>query len=224
MKITQKNRSLVFLAGTLVMGILIMGILLFLEDNDVVGGTIVNVPTDNNFKSLEVSIDNLKSQPFDATSYNTLVAEIDASFEQELITGPAKTNLIDNLNNVYSDLVYKQCELFLTSRTNNSKDVLGWLNQLQQITSRNSKIDNYRNQINLYNYYSTTLPKKVDAFIASGFENYTDGVYDKLKNDVQNMPNFNDSYKNSSKFITLRKNLLYKLQIFNSDYYDNPQY
>jgi hypothetical protein len=225
MKITEKNRSLVFLAGTLVMGILIMGMLLFLEGNDVVGGTVVKDGVETNFKTLEVRIDNLKSQSFNPTSYNTIVAEIDASFQQELITGPAKTNLIDNLNNVYSDLVYKQCELFLTSRTNNSKDVLAWLNQLQRITSRNSKIDNYRNQINLYNYYSSSLPNKVDRFIASGFGNYSDGVYDHLKNEVQNMPNFNATYKNSSKFSTLRKNLLYKLQLFNSDYYSrDPNY
>lgn len=219
MKIAEQNRSLVFLAGTLVMGILIISVLLFVERNDVEGVEIVNEQANTNFKALESKIDALKNQNFNPNSYNTIATEIDASYQQELITGSAKSNLVTKLTSVYSDLVFKQCELFLTRNYNTSKDVLSWLNQLQRITSRNSKIDTYRNQINLYNYYSTTLPNKVDAFIAPGITNYEDNLYEKLKNEVQTMPKFDPSYKNSSKFSGIRYNLISKLERFNSAYY-----
>jgi hypothetical protein len=109
--------------------------------------------------------------------------------------------------------------LFLTRNVGTSQEVLSWLNQLQRITSRNSKIDTYRNQIKWYNYYATTLPNKVDAFIAPGITNYEDNLYEKLKNEVQTMPNFDPSYKNSSKFSSIRNNLISKLERFNSAYY-----
>ena len=217
MKITEQNRSLVFLAGTLIMGILIISVLLFVESNDVEGVEIVNEQANTNFKALETKIDALKNQNFNPNSYNTIATEIDASFQQELITGSAKSNLVTKLTSVYADLVYRQAELFLTRNVGTNQEVLSWLNQLQRISSRNSKIDTYKNQINLYNYYSTTLPNKVEAFIASG--NYKDDLYVKLKNEVQTMPNFDPSYKNSSKFSGIRYNLISKLEKFNSAYY-----
>jgi hypothetical protein len=219
MKITEQNRSLVFLAGTLVMGILIISVLLFVESNDVEGVEIVNEQANTNFKSLETKINALKNQSFNPNSYNTLATEVDASFQQELITGSAKSNLVTKLTSVYSDLVYKQAHLFLTRDIGTSQEVLSWLNQLQKITSGNSKIDTYKNQIRWYNYYSTTLPKKVEAYIAPGITNYKDDSYEKLKNEVQTMPNLDPSYKNSSKFSSIRSNLISKLKKLNEDYY-----
>jgi hypothetical protein len=219
MKITEPNRSLVFLAGTLVMGILIISVLLFVESNDVEGVEIVNEQANTNFKTLETKIDALKNQNFNPNSYNTIATEIDASYQQELITGSAKSNLVTKLTTVYSDLVYKQAEMFLTRDIGTSKEVFSWLNQLQRITSRNSKIDTYRNQLNLYNYYSTTLSNKVVAFIAPGITNYEENNYQRLKQEVKTMPNFDPSYKNRSKFNTIRYNLTSKLENFNAAYY-----
>ena len=219
MKITEQNRSLVFLAGTLVMGILIISVLLFVESNDVEGVEIVNEQANTNFKALETKIEDLKKQNFDPNSYNTIVTGINSSFEQDLITGSAKSNLVSKLTTVYSDLVYKQCDFFLTNNIGNSQEVSSWLNQLEKITSGNSKINTYRNQIKWYNYYSTTLPNKVEAFIAPGIINYEDKKYEKLKNEVQTMPNFDPSYKNNSKFSGIRNNLISKLKKLNEDYY-----
>jgi hypothetical protein len=219
MKITEQNRSLVFLAGTLAMGILIISVLLFVESNDVEAVEIVNEQTNTNFKSLETKIDDLKKQNFNPNSYNTLATAIDASYQQDLITGSAKSNLLNKLTIVYSDLVYKQAELFLTRDIGTSQEILSWLNQLQTITSRNSKIDTYRNQIKWYNYYSKTLPSKVESFIAPGITNYEESNYQLLKEEVQTMPNFSPSYKNRSKFYSIKNNLISRLEDFNAEYY-----
>jgi hypothetical protein len=219
MKITEQNRSFVFLAGTLVMGILIISVLLFVESNDVEGVEIVNEQANTNFKALETKINALNNQNFNPNSYNTIATEIDASYQQELITGSAKSNLVTKLTSVYADLVYKQAELFLSRDVGTSQEVLSWLNQLQKITSRNSKIDTYRNQIKWYNYYETTLPNKVDAFIAPGITNYEENNYQRLKQEVKTMPNFDPSYKNRSKFNSIRYNLTSRLENFNAEYY-----
>ena len=218
MKITEQNRSLVFLAGTLIMGILIIGVLLFVESNDVEGVEIVNEQANTNFKALETKIEALKNQNFNPNNYNTLLTEINSSFDRKLITGSAKSNLVTKLTTVYSDLVYKQAELFLCREIGTSQEVLSWLNQLQKITSRNSKIDTYRNQIKWYNYYSITLPNKVEAFI-SDLTNYNEDKYKKYKQEVQTMPNFEPSYKNRPKFNKIRNNLRSELENFNADFY-----
>lgn len=217
MKLTDGNRSLVFLAGTLILGVLIISVLLFVESNDVEGVEIVNEPVNTNFKVLETKIEDLSKQNFNPNNYNTIATEIDASYQQELITGSAKSNLVTKLTSVYSDLVYKQTELFLISDVGTSQEVLSWLNQLERITSKNPKIDTYRSQIKWYNYYSSTLPNKVEVFINNG--NYTDEKYSELSNELKNMAYFKPVYKNRLKFNNIRKNLMLKLDNFNADYY-----
>lgn len=214
MKITEKNRSLVFLGGTMLAGILILGILMLSESTDVESVEIVNEPVNTNFKILENKIKNLNTQNFNPNSYNTIATEIDASYQQELITSSAKTNLISSLSSVYTTLVYNQCEMYLTNNFGNSDDILSWLNQLEKISSKNAKIDQYRNQIKWYKYYSTSLPTKVNNFIAGGNTNFDENVYLKLKEEVQKMPSLESRYKNAAKFNTIRAQLTERLTDF----------
>lgn len=207
MKITEKNRSLVFLGGTMLAGILILGILMLSESTDVESVEIVNEPVNTNFKILENKIKNLKTQNFNPNSYNTIATEIDASYQQELITSSAKTNLISSLSSVYATLVYNQCEMYLTNNFGNSDDILSWLNQLEKIRAKNARTDQYRNQIKWYKYYSTSLPTKVNNFIAGGNTNFDENVYLKLKEEVQKMPSLESRYKNTAKFNTIRVQL-----------------
>lgn len=218
-KVTEKNRGLVFLAATMLIGILLIGVQMYRESDDIKGDEIVNDAANTNFKELENKIGSLKNQNFDPTSYNTLATEIDASYQQELITSAAKNNLMSNLTLVYSNLVYSRCEFYLTgTNLNTSTEVLNWLQQLESITSRNSKIDFYRGQISAYLYYSETLPNKVNDFISPGITNYDQSIYDSLKDEVKNMPKLSESYKNKSKFNAIRTSLISELEKFNADW------
>lgn len=216
MKITEQNRSLIFLAGTIVLGVLIISVLM-LGGGDVPPPIIKNDLADPNSKALETKIDDLKKQHFNPDSYSTLLTEIDGSYQQELITGSAKSYLVMKLTNEFSDLVYKQAELFLKQDVGKSDEINSWLNQLEKITAGNSKINNYRNQIKWYNYYASTLPAKVDAFIESGISNYQKSTYQSLKQELQDMPQFEAAYKNRSKFNMIRMKYKDKLADFDAD-------
>lgn len=214
MKITEKNRSLVFLGGTILAGILIIGILLFSENSDIGGTGPIDEPATTTFPVLENKIKSLKTQNFNPNSYNTIATEIDASYQQGFITSSAKTNLISSLSSVYATLVYNQCEIYLTNNFGNSDEILSWLNQLEKISSKNAKIDQYRNQIKWYKYYSTSLPAKVNNFIAGGNTNFDENVYLTLKEEVQKMPSLESRYKNAAKFNTIRGQLTARLTDF----------
>lgn len=219
-KITDKNRSLVFMLGTMILGILIIGILLFFENNDPGG---LEKPTSelvNTFKPLERKINGLKTQNFDPNNYNTISTEINTSYDQQLITVDQKTNLMLSLTSVYSDLVYARCEFFLTgTNLDSSEEVTSLLNQLEKITAKNPRIDKYRNQIKWYQYYSSTLPAEVNKFIQSGITNYDENIYKMLMGKVQQMPNLESAYKNRSKFNKIKSSLTPALQNYNAEFY-----
>jgi hypothetical protein len=220
MKVTEKNRSLVFLGGTMLAGILIIGVLMLSESTDVESVEIVNKQANTNFPILENKINSLKTQNFNPNSYNTIATEIDASYQQELITSSAKTNLMSSLVTVYSDLVYSRCEFFLTGTgLDSDKDVTSWLNQLERITSKNGRIDKFRNQIKWYEYYSSTLRSEVSGFISPGITNYDDNKYKMLMGKVKNMPNLEPTYKNKAKFLKIKNELTIALQQFNAEYF-----
>jgi hypothetical protein len=222
MKITEQNRSLIFLAGTIVLGILIISVMMLGGSDGVPPPIINNDLADPNSKALETKIDALKKQHFNPDMYSTLLTEIDGSYQQELITGSAKSFLLMKLTNEYSDLVYKQAELFLKQDVGKSDEINGWLNQLEKINGGNSKINNYRNQIKWYNYYSLTLPSKVDAFIEPGISNYQKSTYQSLKQELQDMPQFEPAYKNRSKFEMIRRKCKDKLADFDVAYATRP--
>lgn len=218
-KVTEKNRGLVFLGAIMIIGIVVMGGIMLggiKEDGPVI------VPENSvsvNFNDFKQKIEALKNENFNPSSYNTLSTEIDSYYQQELITKDAQIALKSNLTSVYSGLIYSRCEFFLTGNNlNTSTEVLSWLKQLENITARSTKTDYYRAQINAYLYYSTTLPKKVSAFISPGITNYNDQQYYSYKDEVNNMPRLSVKYKNNQKFTAIRKNLLNNLAQFNADW------
>lgn len=208
-KVTEKNRGLVFLAATMLIGILLIGVQMYRESDDIKDGEIVNDAANTNVKELENKIESLKNQNFNPTSYNTLASEIDESYRQALITNAAKNNLMSNLTSVYSDLVYSRCEFYLTGNLGTSTEVLSWLQQLENITSRNSKTDYYRGQINAYDNYSINLPKEVDNFYGQPFD---ESKYNELKSKVISMPKLDAKYKNNSKFNNIKNQNTIKLE------------
>lgn len=209
-KLLHKNRSLLFLVITITIGTLLIGLLKITENINVPSTDVSEEQPITTYKELENKIELIKSQKFDPTSYNTIATEIESSFEQKLITNTVKNNLLIKLETIYSDIVFKKCELYLTSNNlNTSTELLSWLQQLKNITSNNNKLAYYNSQIKAYDYYSIQFVKKINNFCNSG--NFDETEYGQLKNEANSMPKLNLKYKKNNKFYKIKTQCVNKL-------------
>ncbi|MEP6262022.1 MAG: hypothetical protein ABJ092_10625 [Gillisia sp.] len=167
---------------------------------------------------LEKKIDKLNSFAFNPQSYSILMTEIHSYYMTESFTESIKTSLENRLLEVYSKQVFTEAEKFLSGRSQSSQEVQNLLSQLKENGGNQQKINYYQNQINYYNYYSSTLPQKVSNFIRKGITNYTDEEYNMLKDEVNNMSNLENKYK-TGKFQQLKKTMIYNLGEFNMAYH-----
>jgi len=172
----------------------------------------------NYFNELTKKVELLKSGELVPVRFNSLEIEIDSYFQQELITDQAAASLKTSVNNIFAQRVYRQCEHFLKSANGNNGGNLALLNSLQSKIGTNSTINNLRTQIHWSDYYTKTLPLKVNAFVASGIDNYTEAEYQLLKNEAQNMPGLSPLYSKSAKFSAISDALMKKLFQFNYEY------
>jgi hypothetical protein len=210
-KFLKENRSMLFLFITIIIGVILIGLLKITEDINVPSTGLTEEQPETSYKELENKIEQIKSQKFDPTSYNTIATEIESSYEQKLITNTVKNNLLIKLESVYSDLVFKKCELYLTNNNlNTSTELLSWLQQLENITS-NNKIVYYNSQIKAYDYYSIQFIKKVNVFCDSG--NFDESEYGQLKNEANSMSKLNSKYKNNNKFYKIKNQCVKKLEL-----------
>jgi hypothetical protein len=202
-KITDKNRSGIILGGILLIGVLLIGFVMYYESDEVESMSVVNDSAKTNVKTLETKIKDLKTQKFDASNYASISSEIIDSHTGGLITGSAKNNLLTNLNTAYADLVYAKCEEYLYTNSNHtSGEIFNWLNQLENIISKNRRIDYYRNQINAYDYYSISLPIIIKNLCRLGF--FDEDKYIERKNEINAMSNLDNKYKSKSKFVNIK--------------------
>ena len=209
MKITQENRSTYFLVGTMLVGLLCIGVLMLFENTGGVGDVISKIEVKSTYKQLEMDVNDVKNKNFDPNSFNTMVMSINQNYSQGLITSAAKNNLTKDLTDIFSTQIFSQSERLLKgNEQNTSEKVLSWLSQLEIIMSKNAKIDNYRSQIKLFEYYSITLPERVNNFVAGGPTQFDENTYLNLKNQVSTMPNFEASYQNRQKFVAIKNELL----------------
>lgn len=219
----MKDNNFKVLGIIILLGGLIIGGLMFVENSDVDSNVIVDEKANTNYKELENKILALKNSNFDPSSYNTIATEINSSSERELITLSAKTNLMTNLSQVYSELVLSRCEFYLTNNIGDSNEINNWLQQLENITAKNSKIDFYRTQIKSMNYYLTELPNKIDNFIDTGIYNFNEDTYKNYKSELQTFSRLNTKYKNNKKLSIIRDNYTTKLENFYSQYYSEGE-
>ena len=215
----DQKRNLLFLGITLIIGVLVIGGML-LSESAIPNGQGGGSPPDGGpiFKKLETKINDLKSNKFDPSCFNSIKTEIDSDYDSNLFDISSKSYLTKKLSSVYSDLVYNECELFLSKDIGSNESISSLLNHLESITSNNSRIVYFKNQIKWYNYYTKTLPNKVYAYISSGITNYDQYKNEKFKQEVNEMPYFDSKYKNRSKFIMIKNKLNKDLADFSFDW------
>lgn len=216
---SNNNRNLKHLGFTILGGILIIGGLMASEIMDVPSPEIVNQATNSNVKDIDVKIDAIKNDTFSPGILSTISSEIASSFDSNLLTGSQKSYLENKLVDEYSKKLYSQCDFFLMNDSGDSKEIMGWLSELETKTTKTADIDKYKDQITQYVYYSETLPQKVTALIEAGTDYYSDEEYVKYVEEVKTMPELDPAYKNKPKFTELGAKMLLELNQYNSDYY-----
>lgn len=216
----QLDRSTIIFAGVLLVGVLTVLILQFTGGNDVVeikAGEESAVQS-GIYDKLKKDIENLNEGSFSPQKFDIIEGSIQGSLAAELITEPAANALRVEYRKVFEIRVYSQCEQFLRSGIGSSTQIQQWLNLLQNKIGPNGRISTYRQQIHWYQYYLTTLPKKVNDFVQSGIGSYEESRYQNLKNEVLNMPGLSPAYKSTSKFKNLSTSLIADLYQFNYEY------
>lgn len=214
------SRGAKILAGALGLGVLIIGATQMIGNTNKVKTELVSTVSEGTtlFNELTSKVDSLKTGSLDVPRFNTLEVSVDSYFEQKLITDQAANSLKTSINRIFALRVYAYCEAFLKGRNGNAPECIQLLNNLQGKIGANNQILMYRTQIKWFQYYSTTLPNKVNTFVKSGIGNYTDEEYQRLKDEVQNMPGLSPIYKNSNRFKTINSKLIKDLYQFNYDY------
>ena len=207
---TEQKRNIIFLGFTLLIGALLIGGMFLVEETP--GPITAPSPGPDGrekVSEIETKINNLSNQKFDPTCYSTLKTEIDTNYDLDIFQSSSKSYLTNKLNSKYSDLVYKQCEIFLKKDIGNYKDLNSWLFQLEIVISKNAKIDYYINQIKAFDYYTRSLPKEVDFFCKQPFD---ENRYKELKKIVNDMPKLDIKYKNNTNFNNIKNQNIYKLE------------
>jgi hypothetical protein len=215
MKFSESKRNIYILGLVILIGIICIGIAMLIEANTVPRPTIEETTPPSNDQSLRNEINNLRTEPFSPSSYSSIAQAIESSYQQSLITNATKASLEGDLINVYSDLVYNQCNLFLSSNSNyTSSDVLLWLQQIESIIGNNSRINYFKDQIRLYIYFSETLPRAIGRFLSNGFQEVSDYEQTNIsfRAELKNMPNFDARYSTNPKFNMIRKDLTNRLE------------
>lgn len=214
------NRNSIILISVLFTGILLIGILKYFTETETLTPQRPKPKTaqkETVYDELSVKLETLKSGVFKPAEFDILEGSIEGSLASGSITQKAADYLNEKKNEILANRIYQQCDIFLINDRGNSSQILTWLNELQKKNGAKSKIENYRKQIYWHQYYSVTLPNKVNGFIQPGITNYVKKTYLSLMNEVETMPGLDNRYKNTSKFSKIRTKLKRDLYQFDFD-------
>lgn len=177
---------------------------------------------DPEIDKLNKKIEQLNLGAFDPFKFELVKAEVEGSFSAKKITKTVKESLFSDINTILASRIYIECDKFLSKTSGNCTKELSWLSLLENKIGKNQKLTNYRlklkdqlKQIELYIYYTNTLPKEIRKWINSGEVNFETNTYSKYTNQLSDMP-ANFKYKNEKKLNTIHNELRNELDLFSS--------
>jgi outer membrane murein-binding lipoprotein Lpp len=187
------TRQIKFLIGAIIIGVLLIAISMCDDYSNVPKIKTSSNELGTNFSPLESKIKVLSAQNYKPSDFITLKAEIHSSFSSELITQAGEENLKLQLKETQTNLLFSECELFLKGASSNSKQLLQWLDDLKRNFPEESKIGYYKAQIDAYNYYTTTLPNKINSLVR--IQCFDDVKSNNLKSEIQQMSRLDRNFR-----------------------------
>ena len=169
---------------------------------------------------LNIKIQQLNSGVFDTFKFELVIAEIQGSFAAKKITAMVKESLFNDVNSILASRIYSECDKFLLKTSGNCANEIRWLKLLESKIGSNQRTINYKNKLNdqlrqieLYSFYSNSLPKEIRRWINSGEINFDMNTYSKYRSQLSNMP-ANFKYKNEKKLNIIHNDIRNELDIF----------
>jgi hypothetical protein len=218
----DNKRTLYFMGGTVLAGLLLVGIMYifnYIQKPKEAEPGKITLPTSNH-KVLQSKIDNLTIDTVNPMVYNSLRAEITSSRDQKMFTPIIATNLLTSLQEKYEELSFIKADRIFGNDPINETELNLILSHLASIGANINRINAYKIKIQQIKYYTVTLPAKVNQFTSMSFDDFNANSYNLLKSDLENLPNLDKSLKNRNSIISARNNCLNRIKSYNSEYLD----
>ena len=216
----DNKRTLYFMGGTVLAGLLLVGIMYivnFVQKPKTTETEKITVPTSNH-KVLQSKIDNLTIDTVTPMVYNSLRAEITTSRDQKMFTPIIATNLLTSLQEKYEELSFIKADRIIGRDPINEDALNPILSHLSSIGANSNRINLYKKKVQQIKYYTITLPAKVNSFIAQSFTDYKSNTYKTLRDEFEKLPNLDASLKNRSSILGMRRICISKLDAYYQAY------
>lgn len=184
----SRYRTFYFLLGTVGIGLLII-FFMYLGQSD------SNAPTPSRstiatvgHSGLEAKISNMDIKSFSPSLYNALLIEINIGHDQKLYNADIQKMLTEQLDARYQGLAYQKLHILLAATSLNYEQINTLVQHLESTFGTNKRLSTIKSNLKTIMYYSSTLPQKVNAFIALGYGGFEDQKYSLLKKELSNAP------------------------------------
>lgn len=219
----DKNRVFYFMAATVVVALLIIGVMYISgsnNDGEQEGGTRkVTLSSDPTVDIKKATID-LTVANVSPDKYSTITQKITAAFNQKLINTALRSSLQLELDNKYKSASITKLDYLIKKDPVDVAAFNGIISHLKAIGVSDPKFANYQSGLAKMTYYTSSLPSKVSAFTGRSFANYNHDGYNALKNEIETLPGLDPLFKNKSAVVSMQKSLLTRLRDYNSKYVD----
>ena len=218
----DNKRTLYFMGGTVLAGLLLVGIMYIFNiiQKPKEAERRVITPTTSNHKVLQNKIDNLTIDIISPIVYNSLRAEITTSRDQKMFTPVIANNLLTSLQDKYEELSFIKADRIIARDPINEDALNSILSHLSSIGANSNRINLYKKKLKQIKYYTVILPNKVNQFTSLSFDDFNAYNYNSLKSELENLPNLDNSLKNRTSIISARNNCLNRIKNYNSEYLD----
>lgn len=167
---------------------------------------------------IEKKIDSLSQHNVTPTKYTTLKSEISSGLNAGMYPNSIKSNLDNRLADAYSKAVIAKINNELSKNPINQNEVEIYLTHLNTIGLANNEVLNFRRILKEYNYWTVSVPSKVETFVKKSFANYNSDQYLSLKNELEGSSNISPNILSHPAVISSRKSSLARLQKYYNEY------
>lgn len=220
-----KYRNLYFLAATLGVGLLIIGVMKLIGPHGPStdrsnSGRVAQIA---GHQDLEKKIVSMSTQDFSPKLYNNLLIEINAGATQNLFNQAIKDMLIQQLNAKYKEVSTARIQMLLRADPVNQEEIQNLISHQETTFGATAQLNAVKNKFKALNYYTQVLPNKIRAFTDQGFSGFDGNQYQALMNDLERMGNMDADFKKKKSVQTTKSAGISKLRDFYDSYLDWEQ-